>query len=213
MGSRWRSSPPNVRRASRCSPRAWSSRTSAMDPMTPRSCVEPSPIAEVTRPEGSQVLALAVTDAPAQEARPRRAPVWTAPRLRELLLDALATGSGVRLRAELERRSIPLVFMVDAGGSPVMRSWPNAEGAVLPVFADLAWLYRAAEDTQATKQGFGFAAMKPGELRQWAATGFSVAIGVFDDRGSPLLLAARLSEGQTTRCRWRSATRTRARTP
>jgi hypothetical protein len=148
-------------------------------------------IAEVARPEGSHVLALTVAEAPPREARPQRTPVWTAPRLREILLDAVASNSLAQLLSELEHRSIPLVFMVDTGNSPTMWTWPNVAGPILPVFADLESLYQAARATRPADEKLGFGALKLGELRHWAGTDFNVAIGVFDDRGAPYYLPLR----------------------
>jgi hypothetical protein len=146
-------------------------------------------LAEVARPEGIHVLASIVADARPQAPRPRQSPVWTAPRLRQVLLAALASNSLAPLLTELEHRSIPLVFMVELDNSPTMMSWPHIRGPVLPVFADLASLYQAARETRSADRKFGFAAMKLGELRQWAGSDFTVAIGVFDERGAPKYLA------------------------
>ena len=142
-------------------------------------------LVEVARPEGIRVHALTVPDAPERPVEPQIDPVWSSPGMRQVLLQAAATSSFVELQRVLAQRSIPLLFVAGENGSPMMRTWPDVPGPVLPVFADLESLHRSAAGMGLKSEGYEVGALRFANLMQWAhMQHVLVAVGFFDEKGA-----------------------------
>jgi hypothetical protein len=138
---------------------------------------------EVRRPDGLCIYGFVVRNLiPAPSGGPR--PLFRAPRLRRLLLEATAHGATGSFYEELLARKSLLLFSVGMNKAPYMMSWAGEKSPLLPVFADLGSIDRTARELGRSPQSFGIAGLDPKELFDWAFKNqFGIAMGVFPDRG------------------------------
>ena len=140
-------------------------------------------LVEVRRSDGLTIAGFVGGPPHFGAANTSRQPLVRAPRLRRVLLAAMANGVSPSFYEELRSRKSLLLFFVIADRTPGMTQWPGDNGVWLPVFADLQSLHRTARDLGKRPQSYGVGGLPSRELFAWAQNKFGLALGVFPDGG------------------------------